>query len=112
MRTIFTIIFDLMNIMKCAVICIGLVGAVFMTAWANDSDGIMRYIPMQSDYIYSKESNNLEKSNKPENEFCTTVTDISYDECKVLEELYNATNGSDRTDDYKWMRGAQVCTWF
>jgi len=98
MRTIFTIIFDLMNIMKCAVICIGLVGAVFMTAWANDSDGIMRYIPMQSDYIYSKESNNLEKSNKPENEFCTTVTDISY--------------GSDRTDDYKWMRGTQVCTWF
>lgn len=43
---------------------------------------------------------------------CTTVTDISLQECLALETFFNSTNGDKWTNKTNWLQTPNACTWF
>jgi Leucine-rich repeat (LRR) protein len=43
---------------------------------------------------------------------CATVTDVPYEECKVLVTFYNSTNGDGWCNNYKWLKTDKVCDWY
>ena len=43
---------------------------------------------------------------------CTSAQGMSYSECRALVSLYNTTNGAAWTNNTKWLKANDPCTWY